>query len=473
MKKISLYTWLFLTSCLSSCEKFLDLKPTNALLSENAIYDAKTSRAVVNAAYSNLKNYYIQYDLVLGLLPGDNIFFGGSQSQNIELDNHAFTVTNSAIVGAYQANYSLINLVNWAISEIPKVEDPQLSVTEKNKLLGEAHFIRALAYFHLVRSWGGVQLQLQPTRDLNSLGDISRSTASETFNQIFKDLKHAEDFLPNDDATTRNRIQKSLVYGIRAKVNLYAGNYDQVEEDANKVIENPKYKLVTSYSDFFQEPFLSSESVFELSATTNNTGVSASPWLPSTGTPRGSYEFRPTQAFIDLINNPEVGGTRSALLGKRGEDYYGKLYHTINPSLNSIYVLRLADLYLIRAEARILAPNQNISGALGDLNLIRQRAQISPLPEFLTAAEILDAVHHERRLEFALEGDRWYDLVRTQKAGEVLGVQPNFWLFPIPQVDVLGDPSLKNVWLHSINIGEQTLALSQNGRWRHVDYKKS
>src|SRR5690606_35221851 len=314
MKKISLYTLLFLSICLASCEKFLDLKPTNALLSENAIYDAKTSRAVVNAAYSNLKNYYIQYDLVLGLLPGDNIFFGGSQSQNIELDNHAFTVTNSAIVGAYQANYSLINLVNWAISEIPKVEDPQLSVAEKNKLLGEAHFIRALAYFHLVRSWGGVQLQLQPTRDLNSLGDIPRSTALETYNQIFKDLKLAEDYLPNDDASTRNRIQKSVVYGIRAKVNLYAGNYDQVEEDANKVIENPKYKLVTSYSDFFQVPFLSSESVFELSATANNTGVSASPWLPSTGTPRGSYEFRPTQALIDLVNNPEVGGERSTLL---------------------------------------------------------------------------------------------------------------------------------------------------------------
>src|SRR5690606_39895495 len=107
----------------SGCESFLDLKPTDALLADNAVYDAKTSRALVNAAYTNLKSYANGSAIILGVIPADNILFGGSQSQNIELDANAFTVTNSAIVAAYRANYALINVANWAIGEIPKVTD--------------------------------------------------------------------------------------------------------------------------------------------------------------------------------------------------------------------------------------------------------------------------------------------------------------------------------------------------------------
>lgn len=442
MKKITLYI-IFLVSVLNaSCEKFLDLKPTDSLLSENAIYDAKTSQAVLNSAYSQLKNYYRNYDLILGILPGDNVFFGGSQSQNIELDNHAFTVTNSAIVGAYQSNYTLINTTNWAISEIPKVQDLALTQVEKNKLVGEAHFIRALAFFHLVRSWGGVQLQLDPTRDLKSLGDIPRSSEEETYNQILKDLAQAESLLPADNPSTRNLVQKSIVQAFRAKIHLYAKKYNEIENDANLVLNNPKYQLTEKFEDFFKPPFLSTEAIFELSATVNNSGVSASPWLPSTGTPRGSYEFRPAQALISLLENPEIGGDRIALISKRGADYYGNLYHTISPSINPVYALRLAELYLIRAEGRVLRSNPDLQGAIADLNRIRERADIPLLALTANKGEILQALQDERRVELALEGDRWFNLVRTEKAEEVLGVHPNFWKFPIPQVDVLGDPAL-------------------------------
>ncbi|MBE8714436.1 RagB/SusD family nutrient uptake outer membrane protein [Sphingobacterium hungaricum] len=439
---IGAFALLTLTT-FSGCEKFLDLKPTNALLADNAVYDAKTSRALVNAGYSNLKSYSIGSALTLAVLPGDNVFFAGSQSQNIELDNHAFTVTNSAIVGAYASSYALINVVNWAISEIPKVEDATFAEGEQNKLIGEAYFIRAFAYFNLVRSWGGVQLQLNPTTDLTSLGAISRSTEEQTYAQILSDLKSSEDLLPADDGQTRNKLQKAIVRAFRAKVLLYAKRFEEAETEATAVIQNPKYALLKPYNKFFVAPFLTSESVFELSATATNAGTSGSAWFPASGTPRGSYEFRPSNEIINLLNDPAKGGNRKSLIATRGTDVFVNLYHTVSPNINPAYVIRIADLHLIRAEARARKANPDYAGAIADLNLIKDRAEATLYPVGNTDKDaIVQSIWDERRLEFAFEADRWYDLVRTEQAEEVLGVSKNFWIFPIPQSDVLSDPDL-------------------------------
>jgi len=441
--KWHLLTALTLVTIFSSCEKFLDVKPTNALLADNAIYDAKTARALVNSGYSSLKNYNINSSLNLAVLPGDNVFFAGSQSQNIELDNRAFTVTNSAIVGAYAANYTLINIVNWAITEIPKLDDPTFLPGEQNKLIGEAYFIRAFAFFNLVKSWGGIQLQLNPTKDLKSLGAIPRSTEAETYKQIFNDLNKAEELLPSDDNQTRNKIQKATIRGLRAKVALYAKDFQLAEQEAQAVINLSKYALVKPYQKFFEIPFLSSESIFELSATSNNSGTNGTIWFPASGTPRGSYEFRPTNEIVTLLNDPSIGGSRKSLLATRGTDVYVNLYHTTAPNINPAYVLRLADLYLISAEAKVRKNNPNLLAAVADLNTVRERANATLYPTTsIDPTLLLKAIWNERRIEFAFEADRWYDLVRTEQAKEVLGVEKNFWLFPIPQADVLADPNL-------------------------------
>ena len=442
IKKRSLLAILAI-ALFTSCEKFLDVKPTDSLLADNAIYDAKTARALVNAGYSNLKSYSNNAGLNLAILPGDNVFFGGSQSQNIELDNHAFTVTNSAIVGAYASNYTLINIVNWAIAEIPKIDDPAFETGEQNKLVAEAYFIRAFAYFNLVRSWGGIQLQLNPTKDLKSLGSIPRSSVEENYNQIFQDLDKSEELLPEDNSSTRNKIQKSIVRAFRAKVALYAKKFDLAEQEAQAVISLAKYNLVKPYSKFFEVPFLSTEAILELSATSNNSGTSGTMWFPASGTPRGSYEFRPTNEIITLLNDPAKGGNRKALLATRGNDIYVNLYHTVSPNINPAYVIRLADLYLISAEAKARKTNPNISSSIADLNKVRDRAEAELYP--ITATDptaLIKAIWEERRLEFAFEADRWYDLVRTEQAKNVLGIEKNFWLFPIPQADVLADVDL-------------------------------
>ena len=434
---------LLSVTLLLSCEKFLEVKPTDALLADNAVSDAKTARALVNSGYTALKAYHIRSGLNLAILPGDNVFFAGSQSQHIELDNHAFTVTNSAIVSAYAANYTLINTANWAITEIPKVQDDAFLEGEQDKLVGEAYFFRASAYFNLVRSWGGVQLQLHPTTDLESLGDIPRSSAADTYAQIFSDLQLAESLLPTDEPVTRNKVQRTVVQAFRAKVALYAGDFETAEAMASTVIDQTGYKLLEDYSEFFQTPFLTAESIFELSATSTNPGTNPNLWLPASGTPRGSYEFRPTTEIVSLLNDPDKGGSRKDLLQTREDDVYVGLYHTVTPNINPAYLIRVADLYLIRAEARLRKASPDFVGAVADLNRVRARAGAALYPAGETdAGELLHAIWDERRLEFAFESDRWYDLVRTEQAGDVLGIDRDFWLFPIPQTDLLADPAL-------------------------------
>jgi hypothetical protein len=143
---------------------------------------------------------------------------------------------------------------------------------------------------------------------------------------------------------------------------------------------------------------------------------------------------------VSQLNNPAIGGTRNTLIAGSGSSVYGVLYNTTSTSTDPSYVIRIAELYLIRAEAR--AQQNNLSGALADLNAVRNRAGV-PNSTAATQADILLAIENENSVEFAFEPHRWFDLVRTGRAGAVLGLtNQDYWLFPIPLSDVLSDPDV-------------------------------
>ena len=149
--------------------------------------------------------------------------------------------------------------------------------------------------------------------------------------------------------------------------------------------------------------------------------------------------FTPNDSVVNLLQNPAIGGSRSSLLLTSGTRILGNLY-PLSSGTNPVYVIRIAELWLIRAEAR--AQQGNLPGALSDLNAIRQRAGL-PNSTAATQPEILLAIENERRVEFALEPHRWFDLVRTGRAGAVLNVtDPNHYLFPVPTPELQADPSL-------------------------------
>lgn len=423
---------------LTSCQKYLEEYPSNALPAASAITDAGTARAAINGAYARVQSYYASSYPTLGTITTDNVVFNGTLSQYLQLDQNAVTPDNAITLDVYQSVYRAVNTANSIIAYVPEVKDPNLGATEKNTILGEAYFIRALGYFDLARGWGGVQLQLKPTINLDDLKGIKRSTLEQTYDQVLADLIKAEELLP-EDAATRNRAQKSVARALRARLHLYRKQWAEAETYASQVIDNRKYSLVKPYKNFFTSPFLSQESVFELSFSINNRNSYWNLWYPSSL--GGQYTLKPSPTLIAKLTNPNQGGSRSALLAGTGNNVYGVLYNTSSTSTDPAYLIRIAELYLIRAEAR--AQQNKLSEALSDLNTVRARADV-PASTVATQAELLLAIEEENNLEFAFEAHRWFDLVRTGRVGAVLGLtNTNYWVFPFPYQDVLSDPDLE------------------------------
>jgi len=422
---------------LASCKKYLEEVPNNSLPTESSITDVSTARAAIIGTYDRLQGYYASNYPTLGTITTDNVIFNGTLSEYLQLDQNAVPTDNVITVAAYQNIYKTINSANSVITYVPGVTDPLLTAAEKNKILGEAYFIRALSFFDLARGWGGIQLQLKPTTDLTVLKGIKRSTLDQTYDQVLADLVKAEELLP-EDATTRNRAQKSTARALRARLHLYRKQWADAEKYATLVINNTKYSLVKPYKSFFTAPFQSAESVFELAYSVNDRNSYWNLWYPSSA--GGQFTLKPSDALVAKLNNPAIGGTRNALIAGSGATVYGVLYNTTSTSTDPSYLIRIAELYLIRAEAR--AQQNNLTGSAGDLNAIRKRADV-PETTAVTQADLIKAIEDENGIEFAFEAHRWFDLVRTERAGVALGLtNKNYWLFPIPYSDVLSDPDV-------------------------------
>jgi tetratricopeptide (TPR) repeat protein len=434
IKTVLLLSIVFLSS---SCKKFLEERPNNALPTETSITDASTARAAIIGAYDRLQSYYAANYPTLGTITTDNVVFNGTLSEYLQLDQNAIPTDNVITVAAYQGIYRTINSANSVIAYVPAVIDPILTTAEKDEILGEAYFIRALSYFDLARGWGGVQIQLEPTIDLGSLKGIKRSTLEQTYDQVLADLQKAEQLLP-EDATTRNRAQKSTVFALRARLHLYRKQWADAESYATQVINNPKFVLVKPYNAFFTAPFQTSESVLELAFSANDRNTFWNLWYPSSA--GGQFTLKPSDGLVNKLNNPAIGGTRKSLIAGTGATVYGVLYNTSGTSTDPAYLIRIAELYLIRAEAR--AQLNKLTEAAADLNAIRSRAEVAPTSASSQAA-LIQAIEDENAVEFAFEAHRWFDLTRTARAGTVLGLSnKNYWLFPLPFSDVQSDPDL-------------------------------
>jgi hypothetical protein len=196
---------------------------------------------------------------------------------------------------------------------------------------------------------------------------------------------------------------------------------------------------VKPYSAFFANNVVATpESIFELSYSSTYTNGHRNQWQPPAN--NGTRQWAPGDAFLTLVNDATIGGNRSALVAKTSQGlWYGNMYYR-SPATDPAYVLRIAEQYLIRAEAR--AQQNKLADALDDLNAVRSRAGLTASTA-TTRDEILLAIENERRIEFAFEPHRWFDLVRTNRAAAVLGVtDKNKYVLPIPATEVLIDGSL-------------------------------
>ncbi|MBN9380988.1 MAG: RagB/SusD family nutrient uptake outer membrane protein [Chitinophagaceae bacterium] len=434
---------IFPALLLLACNKFLDVKPKTSTSDDQTITDASSANTAVRGIYNALESndYYGYTFQTLGFFSGDNIQYVGSQTVNQQLTNHAVLSDLAALNTSWLAIYNTINRANNVLAKLPAIPSGAgFADSVKNQLLGEAYFLRALAYFDLARTWGGVQLILKPTSSASDKPSVKRSSLADTYAQVLNDLKAAEPLLPL--TTNRIRATRKTVWALLARYYLYQKDWVNAETYATKLITDNNYTLLKPYNSFFANNAANTkESVFELYYNTTVTNNQASQWQPTSN--GGVGWIKPTDAAVSLLNDPTIGGGRNTLVQKVVSsgvtNWYGNLYYR-TVGTDPAYLIRIAELYLIRAEAR--AQKEDFIGSNDDLNAIRSRAGIDSA-NIQDKNALLLTIENENRVEFALENHRWYDLVRTNRAGTVLGItDERKFLLPIPYAQVAVDLNL-------------------------------
>ena len=437
MKK---YLHLLYILLLSSCSAFLDVDPRASISGDAIIHDATSAQAAMNGVYAGLRDYYSLNYQSIAYLSGDNVQWTGSQSLVQEFISHRVNPENATLANTWIDIYKTINRANHVIKALEELQGDAIPESVKNSILGQAYGVRALAYFDLIRVWGGVPLITEPTQNVGENLGIARSTSEETYALVYGDLNRAEELL----AATTNRFifTQKTIWALKSRYHLYREEWAQAASFATLLIDDQaNYELLNPYFTFFQDDVAGTrESVFELFYSVNEPNPHRAQWQPQTN--GGTRQWAPSEALISLLTNPSTGGARSALIARDNQNrWYGNLYYR-STGADPTYVIRIAELYLIRAEA--WTQSGQYTQALADLNRVRERALLAPRSATSDINTLLRWIEDERRLEFAFEAHRWFDLVRTGRAAEVLGITESFrFLLPIPFNQTLADPVLE------------------------------
>lgn len=421
LKTVAFFTSIALVMSVSACESFLDVQPRESVADDQTITDQKSAATALNGVYSALSSggYYGTSFQSIGYLTGDNIQWTGTQSQVQEFINHNVRADNSTISTVWSAIYVTINRANHVIRNVPGVSDPLLTDVLRNQYVGEAYFLRALAYFDLARTFGGVPLITEPTLTATANQGVARATQAETYAQVLRDLNAAEPLLPNPATVATNdryRATRKTVWALKARLYLYQQDWAQAETYATRLIsDNTNYQLVAPFNAWFANNVRGTrESVFEVFYNgTTEVNNHRGQWQPTAN--GGTRQWAPNAALVSLLTtapNNTANGRSTLIAAVNSTTWYGNLYYR-SPGSDPSYIFRIAELYLIRAEAR--AQQGKLPEALTDLNAVRTRAGLAASTA-ATQASVLLAVEDERRLEFALEPHRWFDLARTGRA---------------------------------------------------------
>ncbi|MEP6573011.1 MAG: RagB/SusD family nutrient uptake outer membrane protein [Gemmatimonadota bacterium] len=421
---------------LAGCNSLLDTNPVDKIPSDKAIVDAAGARAALAGAYNSLQSgsYYGGDFLIFGDLSSDNAVHTGTFNSYADAAANSLTADNSSVRDIWNAIYSAIARDNVLLEKVPAV--PDLTQTEKDEILGEAHFLRALHYHNLVKLYGGVPLRTVTAKTVAEASNISRSTEAETYALILNDLAQAETMITNTAVATQGTL--GAVKALEARVYLYQKDWTNANAKADEVI-GLGYTLAPVFSDLFDaEGIDTPEDVFKVTFTAQQFQFMYY-WI---STPSGGGgEVGPSQSLIDAFDPTDVRLAWS-ISGTTEGTADGTKYPT-TAGAEDIHAIRFAEVLLIKAEAQAML--NDLSGAVTTYNLIRARAG---LPDHVlgtdvtTQADVLAAIDHERRLELAFEGDRWPDLVRTGQAVGILGIPATQTLYPIPQSEMDVVPGL-------------------------------
>jgi len=438
MKKLSIISITIFTVFLTSCD-VLNTEPQASLDADTALADGVAAEAVLLGAYSRMQTapYYGVHFTLSPDLAADNARYQGFFDSQLEVNSGTVPISNLWIGEAWVNIYRVVNIANQLIAEVPAIEDD--AFTNRDRVLGEAHAVRALAYFDLLRVFGyhfdttseyGLPLLLDPieNNDFNLIPDLGRSSVADTYQQILDDLDTSISLLTGYVDNTRMSYWPAVA--LRARVNLYARNYSEAYSDADAVIESGLFTLPENLGNVFLTTGTSSESIFDL--VFNDQDQSS---LYTFMFQRDEYNVDPS-----LTDSFEENDARAGLfIFDRNSDRSAKWSDSNNS--NNVKILRLAEMYLIRSEAAVF-DNIDPNAGLDDLNLTRNRAGLGNLEAFDNIDEFVDALLQERRAELNYEGHRFFDIIRLNRFEQILGRESFRMAFPIPEDELQVSGSL-------------------------------
>lgn len=486
MKKIKIILVFFIVISMTNCsEDFLEKMPLDTINTKNYPATAEELVTLVNGAYQPLQ-WPKLYNLRMwtsDIMAGNSIVGAGGGSDGIEtqdMSNFVTNTDNAGVLDLWRGPWPGILMANIILDVAPGLE---IEASIKNRSMGEAYFLRAHYYFILTRYFGDVPLITKPQSSDDDLYP-ERAPKDMVYNQIISDLETAIELLPvkgEYGIADLGRASKGAAMGVLAKVHLTLGNFNEVALLTSQ-IEGLGYTLNQNYSDNFN-PLTenSGESIFEVQYASDGgfnfwSNENQASWLSPFMGPRGSgfvgggYGWnQPTQEFV---NSYEPNDLRKDLtvLYEGGPDFDGKPYlasysltgynvrkFLIPLSISSSYdnsplnfpVLRYADVLLMKAEAL----NELGQGSQAEipLNLVRNRAGLPNIASGMVQNTLRAAILHERRIELAFEGQRWFDLIRVNNGqygldfihsiGKTNASQKHL-LFPVPQIERDRNPNL-------------------------------
>lgn len=434
------YIFLLISACFAfvSC---LDQVPVDSVPGEGVVKDLKSAQVALTGAYDAAQSYEALQVVTMNYA-SDNVLLYSAQAIVVPQFKAAGTAGwDPTDGGGFSSYYSGINQINTVLKYLPGIAAEE---SRKNDLLGQAYFLRALAYFDLARTYGGVQLILEPSESPDNGKGIRKSSYTDVLRQVKSDLEQAESLF-GDGLTSKATASVWAVYALKARVCLYLEQWDEAAQYASRVIGSGKFSLTPEITGIYNAP-LSSESIFELVFSSADRLPFFTYYLPSDK--GGRLDYIPNPDLVAELLNPALGGKRAQLVRDKGDGVYVVEEYAKQDGSSSILVLRLAEQYLIRAEARLKSATPDIAGACADLNVIRSRAGL-PDTELTDAAALLRLVEQERRYELAFEGHRFNDIVRTGRAAEVFGAydpvfkDANYWVLPFPNNAILADEDLE------------------------------
>ncbi len=453
MNKLLKYTYLTAIgmTLLSSCDQRLEVAPTQTIDENLALGTSRDVEVTLIGCYDGLQDVdlyggAIQYTADL-YGDGGDMRFGGTFANLLEIFNKQLTTANSTATATWVDAYNTINRCNNVLSALDKVDQ-----AKRNRIEGEARFIRGSLYFELVRlyakAWGdgdnaanpGVPLVLTPTRAISEENYRKRNSVAEVYTQAIDDLMKAESLLP---ATNTIYATKNAAAAQLSRIYLMQSNFAGARDAANRVITSGTQRLVTPFSALFYT-FLRNgganpaEYIFAMTVTTQDgvngmntyygTTVSS---IPGTAG-RGDFRIQPQHLALY-----EAGDTRGEFFIKPTSQTYTQKHID---RYGNVPVIRLAEMYLTRAEANFRLGTTVGAAPLADINVIRTRAGLKALTEVT-----LPVIMKERKLELAFEGHLLHDIKRTKGMAGTLNFNDARLIFPIPQREMDADAKFKQL----------------------------